>query len=38
MTRVNPSKLKEFDSFPSNFKLNRTYEEVRPYRLLYKIS
>ena len=38
MTRVNPVKLKEFDSFPSNFKMNRTYEEVRPYRLLYKIS
>ena len=38
MTRVNPAKLKDFDSFPSNFKLNRTYEEVRPYRLLYKIS
>jgi len=38
MTRVNPDKLKDFDSFPSSFKLNRTDEEVRPYRLLYKIS
>lgn len=38
MTRVNPDKLKDFDSFPSSFKLNRTDDEVRPYRLLYKIS
>ena len=38
MTRVNPNKIRAIDRFPVTWILNGNSDEIRPYRLLIKIS
>lgn len=38
MTRVNPKKIRDPGNFPVNWILNGNDEEIRPYRLLIKIT
>ena len=38
MTRVNPKKIRAIDRFPVTWILNGNSDEIRPYRLLIKIS
>ena len=38
MTRVNPKKIREPGIFPINWILNGNDDEIRPYRLLIKIT
>ena len=38
MARVNPKKIREPGTVPINWILNGNDEEIRPYRLLIKIS